>query len=275
MIRESEKRTSDPAYTVDLTVIAPCLNEEENVDILVKRTLAVFDSMGVAGQLVLIDDGSTDWTWEKICRSYRADDRIRGIQHPRNLGMEAAWQSGLNAARGKLVCLIDADLQNRPEDIRLLYETYQGNPCDMVQAVRHPGEGGRRCLVFSRGLNLLLNAIFRMRSRDNKSGFVLCSREVLADILQHRYRYRYFQALLGVATHLRGHRIKEVDTVFDARTRGTSFLNRFPLIVSLRLFWELVKFRAETWLPSASSAKSARDLWSRSLPVGRASARNT
>lgn len=242
-----------------LSVIAPCLNEEECVDVLAKRTLATFDTMGIPAELLLIDDGSTDDTWNRIRHQATLDSRVRGLKHLSNRGMEAAWCTGVEAATGELVCLIDADLQNRPEDIAKLYATCRRERPDVVQAVRHAVPGLRRYATFSRGLNFLLNLAFRMRSRDNKSGFILCRAEVLRAILTHRYRYRYFQCFIGASAKTRGYTIAEVDTVFDDRHGGDSFLGRFPLGVSLRTFWELAKFRVETWLraPDADPQRAA------------------
>jgi glycosyltransferase involved in cell wall biosynthesis len=232
--------------TVMLSVIAPCLNEEANIDPLVDRASATFDLMGVPAEIVLVDDGSTDRTWAVICRRTRGDRRVRGIRHASNLGMVPAWQSGLETSSGGLVCLIDADLQNRPEDVALLYKAYCGNTCDIVQAVRHPGKWSLRDRLLSRGLNHLLNFVFRMRSRDNKSGFILCRREVLTHMLQQRCRYRHFQNLLGAAAHARGYTIYEVDTVFEPRHSGESFLRAYPLFFCARIIWEMMKYRIET-----------------------------
>jgi glycosyltransferase involved in cell wall biosynthesis len=229
-----------------LSVIAPCLNEEANVDLLVERTLAAFDALVIGAEIILVDDGSTDRTWERIQDRGRQDPRVRGVRHAVNRGMEAAWRSGLAAARGECVCLIDADLQNRPEDIALLYQAFERGWGDVIQAVRHAVATARQRCMFTRGLNWLLNSAFGMRARDNKSGFILCRREVLADILRHRGRYRYYQSFIGAAAHVRGYRLCEVDTMFDSRHGGQSFLRR-PIRASLRILWELAKFRAETW----------------------------
>jgi phenylacetate-CoA ligase len=236
---------------VVLTVIAPCLNEQDNIDLLAERTTTVFDRLGIAAELVLIDDGSTDRTWEGIAYWSKRDERVRGVRHEANRGMEGAWRTGYGAAAGELVCLIDADLQNPPEEIPKLYKAYLRELPDLVQGVRHAVHGLRRNRLFSRGLNVLLNTIFRMRLRDNKSGFLLCRRDVLGQLLHHRYHYRYFQSFVGVAAGARGYTIAEVDTRFDHRHAGRSFLNRFPLIVSARILWELLKFRTETWKASA------------------------
>jgi phenylacetate-CoA ligase len=230
-----------------LSVIAPCYNEQGNIRPLVERTLAVFDSLGITGQLVLIDDGSEDQTWDRIVEEAGRDERVLGVQHETNRGIVAGWQSGLTASDGELICLIDSDLQNRPEDIAQLYKMYLREIPDLVQGVRNPADGARRLHLFSRGLNALLNATFRMRLRDNKSGFVLCRRNDLSTILHHRYAYRYFQSFIGVAAGARGMTIAEVDTRFERRQSGQSFLSRLPILVSARIIFELLKFRLETW----------------------------
>lgn len=121
----------------DLSVIAPCLNEQGNVDELVARTLQTFDRNRINGQLVLVDDGSTDNTWARIQTCAVQDSRVRGVRHSRNQGIVSAWLSGLDVSSGKRACLIDSDLQNRPEDIARLAEAH-AHLNVVVQAVRRP-----------------------------------------------------------------------------------------------------------------------------------------
>ena len=249
----------DPCSGVDLSVIAPCFNEEGNIDALADRMLATFDARDIPAELVLVDDASSDGTWPCISRRADSDPRVRGCRHAVNRGIVGGWHTGLEASAGRLVCLIDADLQNRPEDVARLYAAYAGGGCDIVQAVRRPADGVRRLQLFSRGLNFLLNFAFRTRLRDNKSGFILCRRDVLAAILRHRYRYRYFQSFLGVSAVARGFTIRELDTTFEPRRHGQSFLSAFPLLVSARIVWELLKFRLESAAHRATTAADDAD----------------
>lgn len=230
---------------VELSVIAPCFNEELNVDPLCARMLAVFDEMPIPAELVLIDDGSKDQTWDRITAAARKHPRVRGVRHDENKGIVGGWISGISSTEAPLVCLIDSDLQNRPEDIPRLYEAYVATHPDMVQAVRHPKVNKNR-IAFSKGLNALLNATFGMRLRDNKSGFIVTTRAHLADILRDADGYRYFQSFIGVAAGARGLRIVEVDTDFDARSAGESFLSNFPVQVSTRICVELLRYRLDT-----------------------------
>ena len=232
-----------PPPTRTLSVIAPCLNEELNVPTLVERTLAVFQHMPVPCELVLVDDGSTDGTWSAITAAMeREPQKVRGVRHERNRGIVGGWKSGLEVATGDLVCLIDSDLQNRPEDIARLYDAFEAEQADVAQGVRHP-TGSRRRVMFSRVLNTMLNIAFGMTLRDNKSGFVLCRRDVLTEALGDADGYRYFQSFLGVALAARGYRFAQVDTAFEPRHAGESFLSAFPVVVSLRICGELVRYR--------------------------------
>ncbi len=241
-----------------LSVIAPCLNEQSNVDPLIDRVLAAFDTLPVPAELVLVDDGSADGTWERMNDRAAQDVRVRIAQHLSNQGMVRAWQTGVATARGELVCLIDADLQNRPEDIPRLYERFARGDVNVVQGVRIFENAPWIRLAISRGLNVLLNTAFGMHARDNKSGFILCRRDVLFQILRHRFRYRYFQSFLGPAARVHGFAMAEIDTLHEPRRAGTSFLPRIPIGVILRLCWETLKYRVETWCerPHESKARS-------------------
>ncbi|NUP10443.1 MAG: glycosyltransferase family 2 protein [Polyangiaceae bacterium] len=229
----------------DLTIIAPCFNEDMNVHPLVARMLAMFETLPIDAELILVDDGSRDATWQKIQEEQAKHDRVRGFHHEKNKGIVGGWRTGLAGSRSPLVCLIDSDLQNRPEDIPRLYDAYESERPDLVQAVRHPKVNKNR-IAFSKGLNFLLNATFGMHLRDNKSGFILCKREVLDAILADADGYRYFQSFIGVAAGVRQCRIVEVDTDFDARHAGESFLSNFPIQVSLRICKELLQYRVDT-----------------------------
>lgn len=242
MSATSSNPTGSPAL---LSVIAPCLNEELNVPTLVARMMATFDRMPIACELVLVDDGSTDGTWAAIESAMASEPRrVRGVRHERNRGIVGGWKSGLAAATSDLVCLIDSDLQNRPEDVLALYDAFEAERADVAQGVRHPA-GSRRRVLFSRVLNHMLNVAFGMNLRDNKSGFVLCRREVLLDALTDADGYRYFQSFLGVALAARGYKFAQVETRFEPRVAGESFLSAFPVVVSLRIVGELVRYRLE------------------------------
>src|SRR6201988_3020400 len=102
---------------MELSVIVPCLNEEANVPELVSRIGDVLKVGGIDGEVILVDDGSTDGTRAAIEAAHRERPFVNGRRHAENRGIAAGWKTGVAAARGRLVCILDADLQYQPEDI--------------------------------------------------------------------------------------------------------------------------------------------------------------
>jgi len=227
----SQDRASAPesqrqlAPGVDISVVVPCFNEELNIPELAQRVLRMFDGSGLRGELVLVDDGSADHTAQVIRAHSEKDRRVVGVFHRVNRGMAGAWRTGVNAARGAHVAIIDADLQYQPEDILRLYRALMDSSVDIVQGWRSSvgRERGYRYSL-SRGFNIILNGAFGMSLRDNKSGFVCCTREVMQDLLTYTGRYAYWQSFIMVAAHTKGYSYKEIETVFEDRKQGQSFL---------------------------------------------------
>lgn len=211
-----------------ISVIAPCFNEEFNIPALVERVLAVLDRGGVAGELILVDDGSSDGTRRVIEEHEKKyPGRVVGRFHARNAGIAAGWKTGTAAARGAYVVVIDADLQYQPEDVLRLYRTLIESSVDVVQGWRSAvgRERGTRYHL-SRGLNFLLNKSFDMSLHDNKSGFAICAREVMQDLLSFEGNYHYWQTFIMVAAHAKGYSYKEIETLFENRKQGKSFLDK-------------------------------------------------
>jgi len=213
------------AASLDLSVVVPCFNEELNLPELSQRVLRMFDAGGLRGELVLVDDGSSDKTAQVIGEQSRLDSRVVGVFHRVNRGMAGAWRTGVQAARGAHVAIIDADLQYQPEDVPRLYRTLLDSSVDVVQGWRSSvGRDRGTRYTLSRGFNTILNTTFGMSLRDNKSGFVCCAREVIQDLLTYKGRYAYWQSFIMVAAHTKGYSYKEIETVFEDRKQGQSFL---------------------------------------------------
>ena len=224
-----------------LSVIAPCLNEEGNVGPLTERIIAALTPV-IPFEIIFVDDGSSDRTFERLNEIKRSSPaKIVLAQHQVTQGIEAGWKTGLTASSGDLICLIDSDLQNQPEDIPKLIDLLLRQNADMAQGSRAPPfDTDRSRLLLSRVLNFILNTSFRMRLVDNKSGFAVMKRVVLRDALSHKGEYRYFQCLLAVAAHTLGYRIVEIPTLFCRRTSGVSFMGKFPFRVVVGCLQDVV-----------------------------------
>lgn len=239
--RAYAQESGQPGFTApEITVIAPCFNEAVNIFPLVQRTLATFDRHGLNGEIVLVDDCSTDATLATIRELAEREPRLRYAHHAANKGLFAGWLTGLSLARGHNVCLIDADLQNPPEEIYRLYRCLQRDSVDMVQGVRSSiGRLKDDRYLLSRGLNICLNTLFGMKAADNKSGFVIAPRDVMRDVLNLRRRYHYPHTFIRVAAERKSYIVAEVETLFVERQSGQSFLGNFPIRPVLKVMKDL------------------------------------
>src|SRR5690606_19928056 len=105
----------------DISVIIPAKDEEESIPELCQWIGRVMQAHGFSFEVLIIDDGSTDSTWDQIARINEKDERYKGIRFNRNYGKSAALQTGFRASRGKVVITMDADLQDSPDEIPDLY----------------------------------------------------------------------------------------------------------------------------------------------------------
>ncbi len=124
----------------ELTVVVPAFNEEENLRPMADRVRAALEGLVDGFEVIFVDDGSRDGTWEGIGRLAEEDPRIRGLRFARNFGHQAAVTAGVDAARGQAVVLIDADLQDPPEVIPELVEKWRAG-FEVVYAQRKAREG--------------------------------------------------------------------------------------------------------------------------------------
>lgn len=128
------------AEPIELTVVIPAFNEEDNIEPMVRRLTAAVESAVEGHEIVFVDDGSRDGTWDKIQACASEDSRIRGLRFARNFGHQAAVTAGVDAARGTAVVLIDADLQDPPEIIPEMVERWRDG-FEVVFAQREVREG--------------------------------------------------------------------------------------------------------------------------------------
>ena len=118
----------------DLSIVVPLHNEGSNVAPLAREILAAFEGQRDGFELILVDDASSDDTWQEVLGAQQAHLQIRAIRHLQRGGQSAALWTGFRASRGKVIATLDGDLQNDPADLpRLLAEL---NNCDLVCGVR-------------------------------------------------------------------------------------------------------------------------------------------
>src|SRR5438132_13920706 len=107
---------------VELSVVIPAFNEEENIPAVADRTAGLLDQLGYSWEIILVDDGSRDDTFARMRQASARDRRIRAIRFSRNFGSHVAITAGLEHARGDACLVITADLEEPPEMIPAFVE---------------------------------------------------------------------------------------------------------------------------------------------------------
>ena len=203
--------------TPDISMVIPLRDEELNVAPLHEELTRVLEGMGVDYEIVLIDDGSEDGTFEKARELRSRDPRVHVIRFTRNFGQTAAFAAGFAHARGRFIVTSDGDLQNDPADIPRLLELARDH--DIVSGWRK----NRKDAFLTRHVpsviaNWLLGLVTGIRLHDNGCSLKVYRAEVVKPLKLRPGMHRYLPAL---ASQLGG-RVAEVAVNHRARQHGTS-----------------------------------------------------
>ncbi len=203
---------------IDLSIVIPVYDEEANLPLLWEELRGVLDGLGLAFEVVFVDDGSRDRSAE-IVRGFReADPRVRLVRLKANAGETAATDAGFKAVRGAWVVVMDADLQNDPSDIpRLLAYLDRWDAATGWRVKRGEGDGWLRRLSASIA-NRVRNRLSDETVQDSGCTFRAFRRECLRDLVLYRGFHRFIPTLLK----MRGYRVIEVPVNHRPRRFGRS-----------------------------------------------------
>lgn len=202
-----------------LSLVVPCYNEEGNVTRFWSETSRVFDGAVEEYEIIFVDDGSRDGTYSEIEEIYRKDNRVRGISFSRNFGKEAAMLAGLRASRGDLVCIIDADLQQRPEIVlKMLNDMKEDPSLDCVAAYQDKRNEGKVISFLKSSFYKLINKISEVRFVNGASDFRLMKRDMVNAILSLSEYHRFTKGIFGYV----GFKTKFIPFTHEKREIGTT-----------------------------------------------------
>ncbi len=184
------------AETKDLSIIIPLLNEAESLPELLAWIRSVVEREGYAYEVIFVDDGSTDASWETIRSLADGDDRIRGISFRRNYGKSAALYHGFAAAQGNVVVTMDADLQDSPEEIPQMYKMITEEGWDVVSGWKQHRQDNRLTKNLpSKLYNAAARRITGIRLHDMNCGLKAYRKEVVKNIEVYGEMHRYIPYL--------------------------------------------------------------------------------
>ncbi|MFC1898071.1 glycosyltransferase family 2 protein [Candidatus Cloacimonadota bacterium] len=232
-------------FSGKLSIIIPCFNEEAVIEKTHKRVLAVLSNNNIESyEIVYINDGSKDRTFE-ILTSFSADNsKIKIIDLSRNFGHQAALSAGIHNCSGDIAIIIDADLQDPPELIPELIETYQKEKCNVVYCVRKKriGETWLKKItakIFYRVIEKICDTPIPKDTGD----FRLIDREVMGEFKKLKEQNKFIRGLISwlgfkqVPFYFERENRKEGDTKYSVSKMLKFALNGITYFSDRPLFW--------------------------------------
>lgn len=201
----------------DLSLVIPVYNERESLSPLFKEIDTVRETLSESLEVVVVDDGSTDGSFEELKRLQKDYPFLRVIQFRRNFGKAAALSCAFERARGSIILTLDADLQDDPMEIPRFIETIRQG-VDVVSGWKYPRLDPFSKRIPSKVFNGLVNLFCDIQLHDINCGFKAYRKEVLQSIGLYGGRYRF----LPVFAKNFGFKVSEIKIHHRPRVNGTS-----------------------------------------------------
>jgi len=206
------------ADEIFLSLVIPCYNEQENVDVLLSRVESALAALGKPFEVILVDDGSTDETPKLLAAGMIKYPWLRVLRMAKNGGQSAAFEAGFEAARGQIIATIDADLQNDPEEIPRLIPLLDEHKADMITGWRKDRQDTSFRKWQSRQANKIRNWVTEETVVDSASSLKVYRAHAVKGLKLFRGAHRYFPTLVK----MRGHTVYETPVKHSPRHAGTA-----------------------------------------------------
>lgn len=206
------------SYFPEISVVIPVFNEEDSLDALQDKLTSALDSLGRPWEVIFVDDGSRDTSFQKLKQMAESERRFKVVQFVRNFGQTAALSAGIDNAAGDVIIPMDADLQNDPVDIRRLLDKLDEG-YDVVSGWRKDRKDDFLMrLIPSWTANKLISVISGVPLHDYGCSLKAYRREVIKDIRLYGEMHRF----VPIYATWMGARVTEIPVTHHARQFGTS-----------------------------------------------------
>lgn len=220
----------------DLSIIVPLYHEEDNVRLLHEAICAAVRPLGLRTEIVLVDDGSRDRTFERALELPRTEPTLRLIRFRRNAGQTAAMVAGIDHARGEVLVTMDGDLQNDPRDIPLFLEKIREGH-DLVVGWRHDRQDHWSRVLPSKVANWLIGKVTGVPIKDNGCSLKAYRASLIKNIPLYNEMHRFIPAMASLAAP----RIAQIKVRHHPRRFGQS---KYGFSRIYKVFVDLLTIRA-------------------------------
>ena len=202
----------------DLSIVVPIFNEIDSVGPLLDRVRSTLDGLGLSWELLAVDDGSTDGSGERLDEMAAVEDRLRVFHFVNNCGQSAGLDAGFRHAAGRLVALLDADLQTYPEDLPKLIDVLDQEDVDAVVGIRAERQDTGWKRFSSRFANGVRNRLTREDIQDTGCPIKVFKAEAIRSVKIFTGMHRFLPTLL----RMEGYSVRQVPVRHADRTAGVS-----------------------------------------------------
>lgn len=186
----------NPRNSVKLSVVIPVFNEEPNLKMLHTQLMNVMSNLDMSYEIIYVDDGSKDNSFQVLRELHRKDGMVKIIRFTRNFGQHIAITAGLDYCKGEIIVLMDADLQDKPEEIpKLLTKLSEGY--DIVYGYRGRRQDSSFKRIASRVYLYLLAKLTNQTINPEIASFRVMTRKVVDYFNQFRERSRFYGGLVA------------------------------------------------------------------------------
>ena len=209
-------------YTQSISVVVPIYNDQEVIAELHRRLRPVLEAITDRYELILIDDGSRDRSWEEMLKVRQANEHVRAVRLSRNFGQQSAIAAGLSLTSNDMIVLMDSDLQDRPEDIPTLIDALLADPQAMMAIAQwEERKDSRMKLAVSRLFQRVSNSITEIHTVPRLGIFRVMKKSVVEELRNFPEKTATTVSLL----YYIGSRYVAVPLKRDARFAGKSGYN--------------------------------------------------